>query len=176
MKEIKPYRWAGTLDLEEICKETKKDCELNLWQKRTMEALDQYLKTDAVLTLPVKGVFFKQIRSREKPEEYRLYDDYWRKRIEGKSFGFVEVTHGYPKKNDLSRRVRRRWKGYTIKMITHPHFGKDPVKVFAIDVTGANYFPITFSMDFAKTKGTMTASEVMLRHEVWKNHLWWEKN
>ena len=87
-----------------------------------------------VLTLPIKSEYFNQIKSGEKLEEYRLYNDFWKKRIEGKPFESILITKGYPKKNDHERRLKRPWKGYEIKEIIHQHFGKDPVKVFAIKV------------------------------------------
>jgi len=65
----------------------------------------------ADLHLPLKGEYFDQIVSGEKVEEYR-----------------------YPKKTDTSRRAEFPWRGCQLKTITHPHFGPDPVKVYAIEV------------------------------------------
>lgn len=87
-----------------------------------------------ILTLPIKLEYFDQIKSGEKLEEYRLYNDFWRKRIEGKQFESILITKGYPKKDDHERRIKRPWRGYKVKTIKHPHFGKEPVKVFAIKV------------------------------------------
>ncbi|WP_367619200.1 hypothetical protein [Comamonas sp.] len=39
-----------------------------------------------------------------------------------------------PARDDFARRLSRPWRGYTIKTITHPHFGESPVQVFAIKV------------------------------------------
>jgi len=90
----------------------------------------------ATLYLVVKGEFFHKIEAREKPEEYRLYNEYWRKRIEGKTFDTLVITLGYPSGDDESRIIRRKWEGYIVKTITHPHFGNEPVKVFAISTEG----------------------------------------
>ncbi len=87
------------------------------------------------LILPVNGLYFFQIKAGIKQEEFRLRTAYWRKRIEGKTFDRVIVTCGYPKKTETERRLELPWKGYTVKTITHPHFGPDPVEVFAIDVS-----------------------------------------
>jgi hypothetical protein len=87
------------------------------------------------LILRVKELYFSQIKSGAKPEEYRLRTAYWRKRIEGKQFDRVIVTCGYPKSTDVERILVLPWKGYTEKTITHPLFGTDPVEVFAIDVS-----------------------------------------
>jgi hypothetical protein len=88
------------------------------------------------LHLALKAEYFEAIRAGTKTEEYRLTTPYWRKRLEGRSFDQIELTWGYPKADDQSRRLLRPWRGYRIITITHPHFGDDPVEVFAIDVTG----------------------------------------
>lgn len=84
------------------------------------------------LTLNLKSIYFDQIKSGEKKEEYRLYNEYWIKRLQNKNFDKVIVCMGYPKKDDLKRRLTFSWSGYEIKTISHPHFGTEPVKVFAI--------------------------------------------
>lgn len=37
------------------------------------------------LHLNLKGEYFHAIRAGKKVEEYRLYNEYWRKRLEGRS-------------------------------------------------------------------------------------------
>ena len=92
------------------------------------------------LTLPLKGEYFDAIKGGTKREEYRLATPYWRKRLADRSFDRIELTRGYPKREDASRRLVLPWKGYRMATITHPHFGPEPVEVFAIDVTqGANH-------------------------------------
>ncbi|MDU4254569.1 ASCH domain-containing protein [Pseudomonas sp.] len=86
------------------------------------------------LTLPLKGEYFDAIRARTKPEELRLVTPYWRKRLEGRSYDQIVLTRGYPKANDSARRLVLPWKGYRIITLTHPHFGPNPVEVFAINV------------------------------------------
>jgi len=86
------------------------------------------------LTLSLKGEYFHAIALGEKVEEFRLVTPYWRRRLEGKTFDRIELTWGYPKSDDNSRRIFRDWLGFTIKTITHPHFGPDPVQVYAIRV------------------------------------------
>lgn len=44
------------------------------------------------------------------------------------------ITRGYPRKDDDSRRIVVPYEGFEVKTITHPHFGPEPVKVFAIKV------------------------------------------
>ena len=88
------------------------------------------------LTLPLKREYFEAIRDGSKTEEYRLCNEYWTKRLPS-PFGFYDrivLTLGYPARDDHARRIVRPWQGYTIKTITHPHFGATPVSVFAIDV------------------------------------------
>jgi hypothetical protein len=88
----------------------------------------------ADLILPLNAKYFNQIKSGDKTEEYRLCNAYWRKRIEGKTYDRLILTLGYPKKDDSERRLVIPWKGYTKRTITHPHFGENPVAVYAIKV------------------------------------------
>lgn len=96
------------------------------------------------LHLALKAEYFDAIRDGTKTEEYRLANDYWAKRliIGGKrgvlhhSFDGIVLTKGYPKRDDAERRIERPWLGFCRKTITHPHFGPNPVEVFAIDVSG----------------------------------------
>jgi len=96
------------------------------------------------LILPLKAEYFDAIRDGTKKEEYRLANDYWSKRlivggrrgILHRSFDGIVLTKGYPKRDDAERRLELPWLGFTRKKITHPHFGPDPVEVFAIDVSG----------------------------------------
>lgn len=93
--------------------------------------------TDRTLVLPLKGEYFDAIRAGTKLKEYRLVNDYWSKRLIGRCYSRIVLTKGYPKAGDSERRLTRAWRGYEIETITHPHFGPDPVMVFAIDVTAA---------------------------------------
>lgn len=86
------------------------------------------------LILPVKRIYFEQIASGEKSEEFRLANAYWAKRLEGQRYSCVIVTLGYPKKTDTARRLEFPWQGFIRKTITHEHFGPDPVDVYAIRV------------------------------------------
>lgn len=89
----------------------------------------------ADLVLPVKAVYFDAVRDGTKLEEYRLRNDYWAKRLEGRSYDNVILTKGYPKKDDLSRRITVPWRGFRKITLTHEHFGRDPVNVYAIRVS-----------------------------------------
>jgi len=88
------------------------------------------------LVLPLKREYFEQIKHGEKPEEFRLCTPYWAKRLEGREYGWVVLTLGYPAKDDSERRLARPWRGFIKKRITHPHFGGAPVNVYEIDVRG----------------------------------------
>lgn len=88
----------------------------------------------ANLQLAVKGEYFDAMIRGEKTEEYRLCNDYWNKRIMFREYDRLIITKGYPKRDDSSRRIDAPYEGYEIKAITHPHFGPEPVKVFAIKV------------------------------------------
>ena len=86
------------------------------------------------LILPLNAFYFDEIKRGNKVEEYRLDNEYWQKRLIGKTFERVVLTKGYPRKDDHERRIIRAWRGFTRKTITHPHFGNVPTKVFAIDI------------------------------------------
>ena len=92
--------------------------------------------TDRVLTLPLKGEYFDAIAAGTKPEEFRLANDFWATRIAGREFDRIVLTRGYPKGGGIEGKTRltRRWRGYQVRWITHPHFGPDAVQVFAINV------------------------------------------
>lgn len=86
-----------------------------------------------ILTLHVKREYFEAIQAGTKKEEYRLFNDHWRKRIECRNFDEVEICLGYPERGDSSRRLRFPWRGYEIKRIRHKHFESQAVTtVFAI--------------------------------------------
>ncbi len=90
----------------------------------------------SVLTIPVNGEYFDQIARGIKREEYRLVTPFWTKRIAGRSYDRVVLTRGYPKGGGVEgvTRLTRRWVGAPQRLITHPHFGPDQVRVFAINV------------------------------------------
>ncbi|ATC19856.1 ASCH domain-containing protein [Escherichia coli] len=90
--------------------------------------------TVANLQLAVKGEYFDAMIRGEKTEEYRLCNDYWKKRLVNRKHDRLIITKGYPKRDDSSRRVDVPYDGYEVKTITHPHFGDKPVKVYAIKV------------------------------------------
>jgi hypothetical protein len=90
--------------------------------------------TVADLILPIKACYFDAIKAGTKPEEFRLRNNYWRKRLEGRSFDRIVLTKGYPKASDAERRIVRPWRGFRVITLTHEHFGPYPVEVFAIDV------------------------------------------
>lgn len=88
-----------------------------------------------ILHLPLKELYFLQIVEGEKLEEYRLKNDHWTKKLVGRHYDAMLLTLGYPKACDTSRRIVLPYFGYVEKTICHPHFGGDPVQVFAIDVS-----------------------------------------
>ena len=89
------------------------------------------------LVLPLKDIYFHQIKAGTKTEEFRLVTPYWRRRLEYRTYDRIVLTLGYPKRDDTARRLIRPWRGYRVTTITHPHFGPDPVQVFAINVEAA---------------------------------------
>jgi hypothetical protein len=91
----------------------------------------------STLYLNLKGEFFDTIKSGTKAFEYRLYNDYWKKRLlnaDGslKSWDGIVVRRGYPTAGDPDREIARDWRCAVVETITHEHFGQKPVAVFAI--------------------------------------------
>lgn len=86
------------------------------------------------LHLSLKREYFEAIRDGRKPEEFRLCTEHWRKRLEDREYDRIVLTLGYPAMSDATRRIERPWRGFTVKTLTHPHFGPQPVQVYAIDV------------------------------------------
>lgn len=84
------------------------------------------------LTIPLKGECFDQIKAGTKTEEYRLCTLYWKKRLHGRHYDKLVLTRGYPQRTDAERRMVFPWRRTTIRTITHPHFGSDPVAVYVI--------------------------------------------
>lgn len=91
----------------------------------------------ADLIIPVNGIYFDQIRDGTKLEEYRLVNKRWIKRLNNRCYDRVVLTRGYPKGGGVEgeTRLTRQYRGEMIRTITHPHFGDDPVDVYAIDVS-----------------------------------------
>lgn len=90
-----------------------------------------------VLTIPVKGIYFDQIKCGEKLHEYRLRNAYWAKRLRGREYDRIVLTRGYPKGGGVEgvTRLTREWRSFTVGTITHEHFGPDAVEIYAIDVS-----------------------------------------
>lgn len=86
------------------------------------------------LVLPLKAEFFNAIKAGTKPEEFRLRNAYWRRRLEGREFASIVLTLGYPKRGDTERRLVLPWRGLRVTTIQHPLFGAGPVEVYAIRV------------------------------------------
>jgi hypothetical protein len=86
------------------------------------------------ITIPLNGVYFDQIKAGTKLEEYRLVNDYWTKRLLFRNYDRLILTRGYPRKDDEGRRINLKYRGFEVRDITHPHFGPEPVQVFAIKI------------------------------------------
>ena len=90
-----------------------------------------------ILHLHVKSVYFHEMKNGTKVNEYRAHKPFWIKQLideegEPKEFSGIIIYNAY-----LPGEVNRLhfpWNGWTIETITHPHFGEEPVKVFAINV------------------------------------------
>ena len=87
-----------------------------------------------LLHLHLKREYFDQIKSGEKKEEFRRANDFWEKRLRNPSFDGIVLYRAYPKAGDPEKILHRPWRGFTEKIITHPHFENVPTRVYAIIV------------------------------------------
>ena len=84
-----------------------------------------------ILYLSLKEIWYRLIEAGIKIEEYREITEYWTKRLVGKHYDFVEFTLGYPKSNDLSRRMRYRLDGIEVRT-GNPDWGAEPGKIYYV--------------------------------------------
>lgn len=91
------------------------------------------------LHLHVKTVYFNAIKSGEKVTENRLANAYWTKRLGGRSFDGVVIYNAY--KPGAENRLEFPWRGFGLRTITHPHFGPEPVVVYAIHLAPTKDIP-----------------------------------
>lgn len=68
------------------------------------------------LHLNLKGEYFHAIRAGKKVEEYRLYNDYWRKRLEGREYERLIIKLGYPASHEAHRIINLPYFGYEVKL------------------------------------------------------------
>ena len=94
------------------------------------------------LHLHVRSEYFVQIKAGEKREEYRLHNAYWVSRLvefpsgKAREFDGIVIYNAYLSGSD--NRIEFPWLGWTLKGITHPHFGPDEVTVLAIKLEAAS--------------------------------------
>lgn len=86
-----------------------------------------------ILHLHVKSVYFNQIKSGEKTEEYIEYYK-WYPRLVNRKYNMVWIYDAYKKKSPDTI-MKFLWNGAPVKTIIHPHFDMRIKKVFAIDLT-----------------------------------------
>ncbi len=91
-----------------------------------------------ILRLNLKKVWWDQIKSGEKTEEYRLVTGYWKKRLIDKTYDEVHFLLGYPARGVDSKVLKFEYTGFERKQISHPEFGADPVDVFCIQFKKLN--------------------------------------
>jgi hypothetical protein len=83
------------------------------------------------LVLHLKSCYFREVASGAKQIEYRLANAYWNKQIVGQQYDRVVIWNAFKPYNSETVIVFP-WRGYERTVITHEHFGPDPVEVFAI--------------------------------------------
>lgn len=88
------------------------------------------------LMLYLKHKWFEQIAVGTKLAEYRLATNFWRKRLSGLEIGKSRIMlyDGWPDKHKIGtdKYLEFPFTGFLEETITHPEFGQEPVRVFAI--------------------------------------------
>jgi len=69
------------------------------------------------LHLNLKGEYFDEIVAGTKKFEYQLKNDYWTKRLVGRSYGRIHFKKGYPKADDLSKIHTVPYRGYECRLL-----------------------------------------------------------
>ncbi len=82
------------------------------------------------LHLHVKSIYFHQILRGEKDHEFRLDNAHWQKALVGREYDGIVIYNAY--KPGASNRMEFPYTGWHREVLTHKHFGPEPVNVFAI--------------------------------------------
>ncbi len=85
-----------------------------------------------ILHLNLKKEYFEEIKKGHKSYEYRLFNDYWCKKLIGKTYDEIHIKLGYPRSTDFHKIIKFPFIGYEVQNIIHKHFGEKEIKVFAI--------------------------------------------
>ena len=85
------------------------------------------------LHLHVKTEYFEAVKRGEKTFEFRLANDYWTKRLVGKSYDGIVYYNAY--KPGVENRMEFPWRGCHSVRLKHKHFGDQMVECFAIGLS-----------------------------------------
>ncbi|MDD5549345.1 MAG: hypothetical protein PHI79_07105 [Sulfurovaceae bacterium] len=91
-----------------------------------------------ILHLNVKSQYYHDFLNGIKKEEYRLCNEYWRNRLEGKHYDEIHYKSGYPKNGSTDKISILPYNGYIKKTIRHEQFGDTEVEVYAIQLCWFN--------------------------------------
>jgi hypothetical protein len=103
------------------------------------------------LHLHVKTEYFEAIKRGEKTEEYRLVNEYWLTRLARITYVDARlvpsqliagiVIHNAYRFAAPENIIKFPWRGWTLELITHPHFANKPALVFAIKLENKTMTP-----------------------------------
>jgi len=94
-----------------------------------------------ILILNLKAEYFNEIKEGKKPYEYRLYNEYWKKRLVNREYDEVHFKLGYPRNDESHKIIKKEYLGWELRGIRHNHFNNTgatdrQVDVFAIRTYG----------------------------------------
>lgn len=103
------------------------------WIEITEDRFNEYFEEQEYnLIFNLRKEYFDEVKNGRKKFEYRLFNDYWKKRLKDKLFDGVVIKLGYPKDSEKEKILKFKYQGYKIEIIKHKEFGDKPVEVFAI--------------------------------------------
>ena len=85
------------------------------------------------LVLHLRSCYFREVAAGTKTEEFRLPTPYWKKRLINRCIDRVVIWDAY-KPRSPETVLEFPWRGVVPRVITHEHFGHEPVVVFAIQL------------------------------------------
>lgn len=100
------------------------------------------LLPDNCLLLSVTTGVFDEIHLGAKVQEYRTYNNFWKRRLIGKSFTHVAIVCGQNRAGKVQRTMVFEWRGYEVKTVRQGRIngvqggegGCETVMVFAVNL------------------------------------------
>jgi hypothetical protein len=90
--------------------------------------------TKTRLILAVKGRWFEEIKAGTKQDEYRLCTTFWHKRLSDRIYDDIEITLGYPRRDEPAKRLLFEFDGVTMEQVVSPEWDNVEQSCFAVSL------------------------------------------